>query len=345
MPYVSRAKNPIIKKAVEAGYRKIASSAAKTIQKNYRRKASVRSVQKLTRQVKSIKLQAQGDRQMRRDFVRWATLPAQYPGGVPISASKPCDIRPICFLHQAITPLSQLKTLSLTPAGAGVPATLLPINAGEWRPQDLPVIAAQGLIPADYNRFDQLENWKLSLGVQNKFVHTSTTYTLNVRANRARGYIDVYMLHPKKSYLRSNQKDVTLPNGLVGFTNMSLGDDAQYQPNPQYWTCKRRLRKYFNVVQQQDLSAGNAAALHTNPDFDVTFTVRNKKSRRNFTVPEATGDGTTGILDATDIPFAKQDWIMISTTLQNQDVNEGSNYFKCDLKRVVHYRDFVGASA
>lgn len=344
MPYISSSKNPIVKKAVEAGYRKLANSAAKTIQKRYKAKASVKSVQKLTRQVKRIKLNAIGDKQMRRDYVRWTTLPAQIAGGAPVSASKPCDIRPICFLHQAITPLSYLKTNSLTLPGAGVPAELSVVDAGQWRPQELPVIAAQGLLPS-YSKFDQLNHWNLALGVQNKFLHTSSTYTLNVRANRARGYIDVFILKPKRNYLRSNNKDVSLPLGLPGFTNMSLGDDAQYQINPQYWSCKRRLRKYFNVVQAGVPGAGNQRDLQTNPDFDVTFTVRNEKSRRNFTIPEAIGEGTTGIIDETDIPLSKQTWVLISTTLQNQDVNEGTNYFKCDLKRVVHYRDFAGASA
>lgn len=307
--------------------------AARVLQGKRAKKASnVKTNTQLTRAVQTLKTKAHGDRQMGRHQVRWVGNLNQNPRYLS-------NIRPICFLHQAISEGSLLHTLELTPAGAGVPATLLPKTAGTWALQTLPVITQQNLLPADYDRFDQLQYWQQSGGVQNKFYHTSTRYTLRCQSVAARGFVDIFLCCPKRSFHRTTAKDVSLPLGLCGFTNMSVGCGDPYQINPDFWSCKRIKRHYFNCANQNN---GNAdyRTVQTNPDFDIDFTVTNKKSQQLIA---STDIAQGGVVDYTDVAYRKQMWIVISTTLEESDVG-AENHIKIDLKRSTKYRDYYGAS-
>ena len=316
--------------------------AASRIKRAVRSRVSSKSVAKLGRQVARLKTTQQGAPQMDRQRVRW--MPPAGPGNV---RNHPTTIRPIAFLHQAISAGAQIHTLQYGLATPPAFSTLTQVLAGQWISQTFPITdpisgGGSGVDPALAGKFDQLQYWSQSQGVQNRYCHTSTEYQFRCTAKQARGYLDVFIAHPKRNFVRSTQQDVSLPNGLAGFTNLSLGSQNQYSINKQYYTMKRLKRHYFNTV------AVHAAAptqhqrdLQTNPDFDFNLTIKNDKSRQVITAPELF---TGGILDYTDIPLSKQDWIILSCTIEENDQSEDNN-ISVDIFRTPKWRDLLGASS
>lgn len=318
-----------------------ASAAAINLQKAARalqgRKAAkmqkAKSNRQLTRSVASLKARQNGEIQMARHQARWI-------GTLNYRPDQPSNIRPICFLHQAISEGSNIHTLEYSPAGAGLPAELKTVVAGQWVEQTLPTLGQLGLLPADYDRFDQLNNWRVSStgGVNGpRFFHHSTLYTLTCKALACRGYIDVFCVKPKISFVRSTQKDINLPTGLVGFTHMSVGDNTPYQINPTYYSVKRLKRKYFNTVD----GPGMVRELQTNPDFDINFEIKNTKAQQNITSSEV---ASGGVLEYSEIPYRKQAWIVVSVTLENGDVAPDNN-ITIKMNRVPKWRDYFGGIA
>lgn len=305
------------------------------------------SVPKLTRDVKALKLTQRGSIQFSRQVLQFVAPPDPQPA-TPyfFEADSPSNLRPICWLHQAISPGSVAHTCRYTPPVAPATNPTLPqLQAGRWIEQEYPPVANYNVAAGTNGLFNQIQYWSQSEGtttsaVSNDYTHMSTKYQVKVNAQDCRGYFDVFIIHPKKSYIRSTQKDVTLPTGLQGFTNLSLGSIHQFTLNKQYYSCKLLKRKYFNTARAPGGAGSSAGYLQTNPDLDFQFTIKNRKSRQHIKAPELF-DG--GILDSTDIPYHKQDWILISTTLENKDVSS-ANGLKFIIHRSPTWRDREGAS-
>lgn len=302
------------------------------------------TITKLDNKVKRLSIDQRGSLQIDRQVLRWQPLdPPQQASPYYFEPNQPSNIRPICFLHQAISPLSRAYTSRyLQPVAPATNPTLPSTEAGIWSSQPYPLTASAGanLDPGQYGRNDQLQfQGSQTLGVSNDYTHLSTLYQVQCKAVNCRGYIDVFHVHPKKSYIRSIQQDISLPLGLSGFSFMSLGTNNMYSINNMYYSCKRIRRKYFNTTAPQG-APPTEAYLNTNPDLDMQFTIKNRKSRQRIKAPEfATG----AVLDSTDIPLAKQDWIIISTTLDNKDVS-ANNHVKLQIWRTPVWRDREGAS-
>lgn len=320
-------------------------SAAKIIQtaaKARRRrstKASARSVEKLSRSVRQLKISQNGRKQMMRQYAAFTNNP---PAPIQL-ANTITDIRPLLFLHQAIS--EDVDVWSLNPQ-AGPPATLEPYAAAIWTKQPFPVTlpVAQGGdgLPPAYNKYDQLQYWSQAGGVQNDYYHSHTDYVMNFVGQACTGYLDVFLVHPKKSYNPSAQQDISLPLGLPGFTHLTQGEIQQYAINPQYFSCKRIKRRYFNTAAPAGGQAAEERELQTNPNFDIKFRITAPKQRRRIKAPEL-NDGTAS-LDSTDIPYHKQDWILISTSIRNRDSSD-DNFIQCkSMIRTVHWRDYFGSS-
>lgn len=324
--------------------RSVQNRAAKNLQKAARALSSrsnrkkTPSVSKLTKSVARLKVATQGKQQMDRQYAEWAT---NLPAGI-LQSNSITSLRPMCFLHQAISEDANIHSVN---PQIGVPSIGTYI-AGIWIKQPFPItepIASGGDgFPASANKYDQLQYWSQSDGVQNQFYHTSTEYTMNFVGQGCTGYVDVFLVHPKKSYVPTNQQDISLPQGLVGFTHMSLGDPKEYQINSQYFSCKRLRRKYFNTAAPAGGQAAEERELQTNPNFDIKFRVVNAKSRRLIKAPEVnTGQA---LLDESDIPFRKQDWIIISSTINNRDSSDDNFILLRSMHRTCHWRDYQGAS-
>ncbi len=300
------------------------------------------TITKLNNKVKRLALTQRGSIQYSRQFLQFAAIdPPQQPAPYYYNPAQPSAIRPICFLHQAISVNSRAYTLRYTrPLVIGNPPTLPSTEAGTWLKQPYPLsTASYNLAPAEVDKFDQLQFWDQNNGVSNDYTHFSTKYQMQIRATECRGYVDVFLVHPKKAYLRSDQKDYSLPLGLAGFTNMTLAADHMYSIGKDY-SCKRIRRKYFNTTRPPGGAASTANYLQTNPDFDMEFTIKNRKSRRHIKAPEIANGA---VLDTTDIPNHQQDWIIISTTLSNEHVTVANNLnFK--IFRTPVWRDREGAS-
>lgn len=337
------------KKLVYSHYRarppvRKAESAAKVLQKAVRStlapKKKPLSIASLTRSVRSLKIAQNGKKQMMRQYAAFVR-----PGspGVPALPNTITDIRPLLFLHQAIS--EDVDVWSLNPQ-AGPPVTLEPYAAAIWTKQPYPVTlpTAQGGdgLPPAYNKFDQLQYWSQAGGVQNDYYHSHTDYVMNFVGKACTGYIDVFLIHPKKSFNPSAQQDLALPTSLPGFTHLTQGELNQYAINPQYFSCKRIKRKYFNTSNPAGGAAAEERWLQTNPQFDIKFRVTAPKGRRRIKAPEL-NDGTAS-LDSSDIPYHKQDWILISTSIKNSDSSD-DNFIQCkSMLRTCHWRDYFGSS-
>lgn len=334
----------------DIGYRefKAKSAAAKVIQRLARKprrpskaKASAKSVAKLTRSVRKLKVEGNGQIQMSRQTAVWNL------GGPVTHTNYISNIRPLAFLHQAISVDSPIHSLYPAPTGSP-PYTSIDLNeAGEWKKQDFPLTTSvttqpsgEGL-PTSYNKYDQLQYWGESDGVTNRYYHSSSLYQLQCVGVACTGFIDVFLVHPKRSFNPSGQQDINLPNSLPGFTHMSLGDNNMYMVNSQYFTCKRIKRHYFNTAAPAGGAGASERELQTNPDFDIQFRVVNAKSRRLVRAPERR-EGA--VLDATDIPYSKQDWIILSTTINNRDSTDDNHIRIQSMNRTVFWRDYYGAS-
>lgn len=324
-----------------------AKAAAKSLQnasralqgkKPLRKKGSL-SVKKLTSAVRSLKVAQNGRKQMRRDVCDFAEQPpAPIPQG---QANTITALRPLLFLHQAIS--EDAAVYSLNPI-AGATGSIDVYTAGVWSEQSFPLTAAApaGLaLPASYNKFDQLQFWSQSDGVQNEYFHTSTEYTMNITGSACTGYIDVFLVRPKKSYNPSAQQDLSLPIGLPALTNLTQGGGVQYAVNPLYFSCKRIKRHYFNTTAPAG-AVPEERELQTNPNYDIKFKVVNAKSRRHIKAPEL--NSGAAILDSTDIPFRKQDWILVSSSIADRDNTTDNNIRVNHIFRTCHWRDYYGAS-
>lgn len=331
------------------GAAKHRTSAVKIIQaavKARRRrpaKASSRAVQKLSRSVNRLKIAQNGQPQMSRQICAFTPTPPD-PIGAGL-ANTVTATRPLLFLHQAISVDTDVWSLNpLVPAGGGA-ATMEVYAAGAWEKQPFPVTQPVGPngdgMPPSYNKFDQLQYWGESEGVQNKYYHSSTEYTMNIVGQGCTGYVDVFLIHPKRSFNPSAQQDISLPLGLPGFTHLTQGEFNNYAINPQYFTCKRIKRKYFNTAAPAGATP-EERELQTNPNFDIKFRVVNHKSRRLIKAPES--NSGTAVLDSTDIPYRKQDWILISSSIANRDSTDDNNIRVLRLFRTCHWRDYYGAS-
>ena len=318
-------------------------TAAKALQSAFRKKkSSVPSVAQVSNQVKSLKLTQKGSIQYARQYLRWRVAP-QPPAASPFFFDPKCpsSLRPIMFLHQAISEGTPIHTLEYA-AGP----TLNLTTAGAWVNSPYPPVANYGLPGVTNGLYDQLQYWSQAAGastseVSNDYLHMQTKYQLQISANNCRGYMDIFIVHPTRSFVRSTQQDVSLPTGIQGFTNLSLGCNNQYNINKQYYSMKKLKRHYFNTTNPAGTQPAAGNYLNTNPDICMEFTVRNKKTRRAIKAPELFQGG---ILDATDIPYTKQDWILISTTLENSQVTPDNCLKINNIWRSVTWRDREGAS-
>lgn len=313
-------------------------TAAKALQAAFRKKkTTTATVAQVSNQVKSLKLTQKGSIQYNRQFIDWKPpLDPQPPVPYFFDPKCPTTIRPICFLHQAISQNTPIHTMQFA-AGP----TLNLAQAGLWKDMLYPPVNNYGVPAATNGLYDQLQYWSQSQGVSNDYLHMQTKYQLQISANNCRGYMDIFIVHPTRSFVRSTQQDVSLPTGLQGFTNLSLGCNNQYNINKQYYTKKKLKRHYFNTVNPTGTQPAAGNYLNTNPDISIEFTVRNKKTRRAIKAPELFQGA---ILDATDIPYTKQDWILISTTLENEDVSEKNCLKVNNIFRSITWRDREGAS-
>lgn len=325
-----------------------AKAAAKSLQNASRalqgrrpvKRGKTLSVKKLSNAVRRLNVAQNGKKQMMRQVAAFHDPPA---GGSIVLTNTITDIRPLCFLHQAISEDSDVW--SLNPV-VGPPPTLEAYAAATWTKQPFPITlpTAQGGngLPPSYNKYDQLQYWSQAGGVQNDYYHSHTDYVMNFVGQACTGYLDVFLIHPKKSYNPSAQQDISLPLGLPGFTHLTQGELKQYALNPQYFSCKRIKRKYFNTAAPAGGLAAEERELQTNPNFDIKFRVMAPKSRRRIKAPEV-NDGSAS-LDSTDIPFRKQDWILISSSIRDRDSTD-DNFIQCkSMIRTCHWRDYFGSS-
>lgn len=308
--------------------------------------ATKRDLMRLTKQVRYNTRQAMGDLQKSTQKLNWTTTAED--AWVSIQT-------PHAILHQALqdrSPIYGLRKIPGPPPGGTY--LLSSINPASWGDYSLANIANQFVPAADVFDVDALEvydnqrQYKSALGVQSKYVHYKSEYVFNFYAVSCTGYYQIDLICPKRvlrpASLTTTQEETTynVGAGLQGFIGLAGGTLVQNFPNPVYFSRKRLARGYFNTAG--DPASVENQQLHTNPNFQVNFTIRNHRGKKLIVCSQ--NDPTIGagfIQTPAEIPTEQQMWIVISSSI-NEHQQNGNNHLKYHCVRTNWWRDYLGAS-
>lgn len=325
--------------------------------KKFRRpydKVQDRRIMSNMKQLRDIKKRFYGQVQYSRQFCQFSPNPT---GTIPYS--RVSTYQPICWLHQAIDADASVYGITVT-RNAPAPPTLPQITAltnatiGSWVAQVFPYDAL-GIGNAQSGT-NQLKYWSNALGVQNKFYHHYTDYTIEIESVGARGYVDLLMITPTKAWIRRSQqtKDTQLPSGIVGFTNLCAGSNNQWAVNPSYYNVKRVRRVYLNNLKDEYAGAQTTGrSLQTNPTRLIQYRFYNPAYKRVISAPQSEVP-TSEITDYTDVGIKQQVWFMLSCSQESANTDkivsgasqgrDANNHIKVKMFKKNCWRDYIGAS-
>jgi len=318
-------------------------------------KVQDRRIMSNMRQLNDIKKRFYGQVQYSRQFCQFSQTPPD-----AINYSRVSTYQPICWLHQAIDQDAQVYGITVTrntPVPPNLPTITGVVNApiGAWSTQQFPYDTLG--IGNTQSGTNQLKYWKNALGVQNKFYHHYTDYTIELESVGARGYVDLLMIVPTKAWIRRSQqtKDTQLPSGIVGFTNLCAGSSNQWAINPQYYSVKRVRRVYFDQLKDEYAGAQTTGrSIQTNPTRLIQYRFYNPAYKRVISAPQDE-TVTPEITDFTDVGIKQQVWFMLSCSQDSATTDriiggpsqgrESSNHIKVKMFRKPCWRDYIGASS
>ena len=332
---------------------------SRALVKKYRRpydKVQDRRIMFNMKQLQGIKKRFYGQIQYSRQI---AAISASPPG--TLSHRYLSTYQPVCWLHQAIDDGASIYGVAVGTSNV-VPPNLPAISSinnsaiGVWSNQQFPY---DGLgVGNTQSGTNQLKYWNNSAGVQNKFYHQYTDYTIEIESVGARGYVDLLMITPTKAWIRKSQstKDTQLPTAIVGFTNLCAGSSNQWAVNPQYYNVKRVRRVYLNNLKDEYAGAQDTGrSLQTNPTRLIQYRFYNPAYKRVITAPQESLVGTTEITDYTDVGIKQQVWFMLSCSnesatqdriIAGSDVGQRANqHIKYRMFKKNCWRDYLGASS
>jgi len=225
----------------------------------------------------------------------------------------------------------------------------------------------QSLLPDQDLRYDTLQYWANSQGVQPKYLLKNSTYELDIIAAGVSGYVELCAVSMARNFARGqNAASYTFPTGLRSYINTCKGS-VDCNPISQQVTKVRCLKRMY--FQYPDVQSPPAVTF--NKYFGPRQQIMRLKMKHNNVIAVAVlepniGSGTPGgnpnqVIDWTEIPLEQQTWLMLRTSIPQAaipgDPVPGSSpviYYppghdprkrlSCQFRRVVSWRDYLGNS-
>ena len=145
----------------------------------------------------------------------------------------------------------------------------------------------------------------------------------NVPASAEPKWIRIDILRPKKQYIMSATHELTMPIGLLQFSNIATGDLLRRNfINPQMWSVKTTWCKFEN---KQSTTASLKKI--------VTIT----RSFKNSKLIKPDYNSTTGANFMTNVPYMQKEWCVISCG--------DSTPTTINIQRFTSWRDQHGVAA
>lgn len=145
----------------------------------------------------------------------------------------------------------------------------------------------------------------------------------NVLTTEEPKWLRVDIVRPKKQYTMTATHDLTLPVGLLQFSNIARGDVLERNwINPQLWTVKTKWLKLWN----------NSSATK-----DLKGIITINSSYKNDKPIKPDYNSTTGATFLTNVPYMQKEWCIISCG--------DSAPTTIDIQRFTSWRDQHGVAA
>lgn len=275
-----------------------------------------------------------------------------------------CAEQPLMFCPQAIRNFAAVWQLRYNPA-ALPGARFNELQIGGFDPQKF-AFAQLNADPTSQNdeRYNTLQYWKNSQGVQPKYLLKNSAYEFEVSAAGVSGYVEICAVSNRRNFIRSaTSQFYALPSGLRSYINTckgSLDCNVISQQVTKVRVLKRMYFQYYGVRNNDDPPIVSGANKYFGPRSQV---VRIKMKHNNViavAVLEPTiGSGDAGgnpnqVIDYTEIPVEQQTWIMVRTSVPQSALTPltgaptpgADPFFRLDLqmRRVVCWRDWLGNS-
>ena len=276
-----------------------------------------------------------------------------------------CAEQPIMFCPQAIrknAAVWQLRYNSAAAAGA----RFAEVQCGSFDTQKFAFAQLNAdPDPANDERYNTLQYWKNSQGVQPKYFLKNSAYEFEVLAAGVNGYVEICAVSNKRNFIRqSAAASYALPTGLRGYVNTCKGSLDCNVISQQCTRVRVLKRMYFQYTGVRNDSAAPPVIQAQNKYYGARSQIVRIKMQHNNVIAVAVlepniGSGTAGgnpnqVIDYTEIPVEQQTWIMVRTSVpKSQLVRVGGglapgadpfNRLDLQMRRVVCWRDWLGNS-
>jgi len=276
-----------------------------------------------------------------------------------------CAEQPFMFCVQAIRKNAAVWQLRYNPAGP-VGLRFNESQCGSFDTQKF-AYAELNQDPTTQNdqRFNTLQYWNNSQGVQPKYLLRNSAYEIEVLAAGVTGYVEICAVSNRRNWTRSgNAAGYALPTGLRSYVNTCKGSLDCNVVSQQVTKVRVLKRMFFQYSGVRNDTVDPPTQQGQNKYFGSRTQIVRLKMNHNNVIAVAVlepsiGSGSAGgstnqVIDFTEIPVEQQSWIMVRTSVPQSHLVRtggttapGSDPFTrldCQLRRVVCWRDWLGNS-
>lgn len=275
-----------------------------------------------------------------------------------------CAEQPLMFCPQAIRSFAAVWQLKYNPAA--VPGNRFgESQIGSFDPQQF-AFAQLNADPSPQNdqRYNTLQYWKNSQGVQPKFLLKHSAYEFEVSAAGVNGYVEICALSNRRNWTRDAvAQSYALPTGLRSYVNTCKGSIDCNVISQQVTKVRVLKRMYFQYTGVRDSNTppnvqGERKYFGARSQI-VRISMKHNNVIAVAVLEPSIGSGTAGgnanqVIDYTEIPLESQTWILVRTSVPMSAIqspsgepNPGASpFYRLDLqmRRVVSWRDWLGNS-
>lgn len=238
---------------------------------------------------------------------------------------------PVLFCNEAMAPTSTVYSTLVDTVAPNVGLyTATPI--GSWVTQPFSLTQFN----PDNAKYDlqRYRNLKAAAGtalpIQGTYLAKGVSYDIQIYATGFLGYIECWLVKPRRTVVRQTELERTLPFALPSFVDMCGGCNNKYSHYSQFFSMKRLWRQHINVVEP---AAGSY--LNTNPLHYKKVYVSMGRGKL-IRAPDTPGTNPSII----DIPSRQASWLLFTSTNDNEDPG---SYVRLQVQRNVYFRDSIGS--